>query len=87
MSEEIRSFTPPDILRGQKYRHYKGGEYMVICEMIHSETKEELIAYRYVGPKDSDGRVWARPKKMFFGMVVVDGKEIPRFALMTESKQ
>jgi len=26
-----------------------------------------------------DGILWARPKDMFFGKVVVDGKEINRF--------
>lgn len=80
MSKDIHSFIPPEVLRGQKYRHYKGGEYIIICEAIHSETKEELVAYRYVGPDDSDDRVWVRPKKMFFEMVVVGGKEVPRFA-------
>ncbi|WP_430623324.1 DUF1653 domain-containing protein [Bacillus subtilis] len=41
---------------------------------MHTETEEKLVTY-----EDMDGILWARPKKMFFGTVVVDGKEIKRF--------
>lgn len=80
MNNDIRSFTPPEVLRGQRYRHYKGNEYVIVCEVTHTETKEELVVYRYAGPNDSDDKVWARPKKMFFEKVTIDGKEVPRFA-------
>ncbi|MCY7989984.1 DUF1653 domain-containing protein [Bacillus spizizenii] len=43
-------------------------------EASHTETEEKLVTY-----EDHDGVLWARPKKMFFGTVVVDGKEINRF--------
>ncbi|UWD95622.1 DUF1653 domain-containing protein [Bacillus velezensis] len=56
------------------FRHYKGGLYKVIGEAIHTETEEKLVTY-----EDQDGVFWARPKAMFFGKVVVDGKEIKRF--------
>ncbi|RUS01085.1 DUF1653 domain-containing protein [Bacillus velezensis] len=46
----------------------------VIGEVIHTETEENLVTY-----EDQDGVLWARPKEMFFGKVVVDGKEIERF--------
>ncbi|MGG1395589.1 DUF1653 domain-containing protein [Bacillus velezensis] len=59
---------------GCRFRHYKGGLYKVIGEVIHTETEEKLVTY-----EDQDGTVWARPKDMFFGKVVVDGKEIKRF--------
>lgn len=59
---------------GCRFRHYKGGLYKVIGEVIHTEAEEKLVTY-----EDQDGTVWARPKDMFFGKVVVGGKEIKRF--------
>lgn len=59
---------------GCRFRHYKGGLYKIIGEVIHTETEENLVTY-----EDQDGVLWARPKEMFFGTVVVDGKEIKRF--------
>lgn len=38
-----------------KYRHFKGNEYMVMDEAIHSETLEEYIIY---APIKGDGRLW-----------------------------
>lgn len=57
-----------------KYQHYKGKLYEVIGIAKHSETLEELVIYR-----DSKGNLWARPKEMFLGTVIVDGKEVSRF--------
>ncbi|TXF72830.1 DUF1653 domain-containing protein [Bacillus subtilis] len=59
---------------GCRFKHYKGGLYKVIGEAIHTETEEKLVTY-----EDMDGILWARPNEMFFGTVVVDGKEINRF--------
>ncbi|MBG9768283.1 DUF1653 domain-containing protein [Bacillus vallismortis] len=59
---------------GCRFRHYKGGLYKVIGEVTHTETEEKLVTY-----EDLDGILWARPKEMFFGTVVIDGKEIKRF--------
>ncbi|WP_347340282.1 DUF1653 domain-containing protein [Bacillus halotolerans] len=59
---------------GCRFKHYKGGLYKVIGEATHTETEEKLVTY-----EDMDGILWARPKEMFFGKVVVDGKEIKRF--------
>ncbi|MCX2851453.1 MULTISPECIES: DUF1653 domain-containing protein [Bacillus] len=59
---------------GCQDRHYKGGLYKVIEEAVHTETEENLVTY-----EDQDGVLWARPKEMFFGKVIIDGKEIKRF--------
>jgi GNAT superfamily N-acetyltransferase len=44
----------------------------------HSETLEEMVIYetRY---ENARGKVWVRPKEMFFESVDVDGKSVPRF--------
>jgi hypothetical protein len=64
--------TPPG-----RYRHYKGGEYEVLGCARHSETLEPLVVYRPL--YDASGW-WVRPHAMFYGTVVIDGVEQPRFA-------
>jgi len=60
-----------------KYRHYKGGNYQVIGTARHSETGEPLVVYRCLDDNDS---LWVRPLAMFAESVLVDGREVPRFA-------
>jgi hypothetical protein len=64
-----------------KYQHYKGKFYEVIGVARHSETLEEFLIYKalYDSKEFGNNALWARPKKMFFETVVVDGKEVPRF--------
>lgn len=31
---------------GEKWQHYKGGQYEIICMCNHTETNEELVIYR-----------------------------------------
>ncbi|MCY8034148.1 DUF1653 domain-containing protein [Bacillus sonorensis] len=59
---------------GYQFKHYKGDIYKVIGEVVHTETGDKLVVY-----EGNDGILWARPKDMFFGKVVVHGKEINRF--------
>lgn len=64
------------------YRHYKGKEYEVLGVARHSETLDPLVVYKalYDSPEFGSGALWARPLSMFTETVVVDGKEVPRFA-------
>lgn len=59
-----------------KYQHYKGNKYEVIGTAKHSETLEEMVIYKALY---GEGQIWARPKKMFFEEVEVDGRKVPRF--------
>ena len=59
-----------------RYRHYKGGEYLVIGTARHSETDELLVVYRCLYDNNS---LWVRPLAMFTETVRVDGQEQPRF--------
>lgn len=56
------------------YKHYKGDIYEFVGKAEHTETGEELVIY-----KGKDGRVWARPKKMFYENILIDGEKQRRF--------
>ena len=57
------------------FRHFKGGLYELIGLGIHSETGEEMVLYKSL----QDGRLWVRPREMFFENVTRDGYSGPRF--------
>ena len=52
-----RTVTP-----GQKFRHFKGKLYQVICVATHSETREKLVIYQALYPPY---KTCARPYDMF----------------------
>lgn len=60
------------------YRHYKNKPYKYIGQAKHSETLEDMVIYetRY---ENELGKLWVRPKKMFFETVEVNGSSMPRF--------
>jgi len=60
---------------GAVYKHYKGTKVKVLSEGLHSESLEPMVVYMHL----EDGATWIRPKEMFLGSVVVDGKEVERF--------
>jgi cyclomaltodextrinase len=64
-------------LRLGKYRHYKGNDYLVIGLAKHSETLEEFVVYQALY---GDQSLWVRPKEMFLGLILKDGREEERFA-------
>jgi hypothetical protein len=69
-----------NILRLGRYKHYKGKEYEVIGTARHSETLETFVVYRLLY---GDYSLWIRPEAMFREMVIVDGKQIPRFQFVS----
>ncbi|QDR82837.1 DUF1653 domain-containing protein [Sporomusa termitida] len=73
MTEGKREKLKPGI-----YRHYKGQQYLVIGEAAHSETLEPLVVYRALY---GEFGLWVRPKTMFCEGLIIEGREVPRFAL------
>lgn len=66
---------------GQKYRHFKGNEYLTLCVARHSETLEEMVVYQaFYGEKG----IWVRPLEMFLGQKEVDGELVNRFEEIDE---
>jgi hypothetical protein len=58
-----------------QYRHYKGGLYELVCEATLESDHTPMIVYRA-----ANGTVWIRPRTVFFELVEVDGRQVPRFA-------
>lgn len=60
------------------FKHYKNKSYKYIGQAKHSETLEDMVIYetRY---ENELGKLWVRPKKMFFEPVIVNGASTPRF--------
>ena len=64
-----------------KYQHYKGGIYEIVCEAkLEADPTIIMIVY-----KSSDDSIWTRPANVFFEMVEVNGKSIPRFVPVNPS--
>lgn len=64
---------------GTLFRHYKGNLYRVVAIAVHSETLEPLVVYR---DERHPEKMWARPLAMWQETVTVDGRPLPRFALV-----
>lgn len=61
------------------YRHYKNLPYKLIDIVRHSETLEDMVLYETLY-ENKGGRLWVRPKTMFFETINVEGKKQDRFA-------
>lgn len=57
-----------------RFRHYKGGEYELVCEATMEADLAPLIVYRA-----ANGSIWCRPRAVFFEEIEVDGKRVQRF--------
>jgi Protein of unknown function (DUF1653) len=56
------SSVQPDLPRPGRYRHFKGGEYVLLEVARHTETDELLVVYHSVEDPDT---TWVRPVEMF----------------------
>ena len=63
-------------LKPGKYRHFKGGEYELICIAMHSETMEEMVVYRALYGRQG---LWVRPAAMWTEHVDREEYHGPRF--------
>lgn len=73
-TKRLRSAASP-----QRFRHYKGGIYELVCEATQESDLTPVIVYR-----SHNGSIWTRPKSVFFELVEVEGIMVPRFATIDE---
>jgi hypothetical protein len=57
-----------------QFRHYKGGQYKLVCEATLESDLTPMVVYRA-----ADGSIWCRPRAVFFEMIEVDGEVVQRF--------
>lgn len=50
---------------GRVYRHFKGNYYFVENVAYDSETKERMVVYKPLYPREDGRLIWVRPEKMF----------------------
>lgn len=70
---------------GSKYKHFKGGEYVVLSIGRDSRTCEEVVVYQgqYNSIEFGDKPIWVRTLKDFTSdKVFEDGRRVPRFMLL-----
>lgn len=82
MQHTLPSFSSiaRSLIPGSIYEHYSGKKYKFLSVARHSETLEELAVYQALyGDQD----VWVRPLLMFLENVVINGKEVARFTLLS----
>ncbi len=73
-------------LRRGTYRHYKGKLYQVMGTAKHSESEEDLVVYAPLGQVEGEAQLWVRPLGMFTETVTIDGRDMPRFAFVSEAE-
>jgi hypothetical protein len=68
------------------FENFKGNRYKVLLIARSSEDRQLYVCYQalYNSAEFGDQAVWVRSLKTFVENVAVDGKEVPRFRLITE---
>jgi hypothetical protein len=72
----VRSIQTRGPRPGDRYRHYKGGEYEVLDSAIQENPLAHVVVYRNL----AEGHLWVRPIDDWLALVEVDGRRVPRFA-------
>lgn len=62
---------------GEKYRHYKGGEYEIVCMAKNEADESDVVVYKALHNAE---HIWVRPLSVFVEKVTVDDIALPRFA-------
>lgn len=75
-SDTINLENEPSIKIGQKYKHFKGKEYLVLFLAKHSDTMEDLVVYQALYGNQG---IWVRPLSMFLEWVTLEGNRVRRF--------
>jgi hypothetical protein len=71
------------MIKPGRYRHYKGGVYIVLFTAQDSETTKSVVVYM----NEVHGTYYTRPLKEFSAYVLQDDEDggVPRFKLIEET--
>ena len=67
---------------GEKYKHFKGGEYEIVAVALDCENPErKLVIYKNLHDKENfpAGTIWVRELEEFIGFKELNGEKIKRF--------
>lgn len=85
MPKEIPLSKEAQSIRQGIYKHFKGGEYLVLGVALHSETQEEMVVYQHLlDGVASQSYFWVRPVTMFLETVDKPEHNGPRFTFLRE---
>lgn len=72
--------------QGAIFRHYKGKEYKILHIARSSEDTALTVVYQslYQCATFGDQVIWTRPLKEFLETIEIEGKSLPRFALIEQ---
>jgi hypothetical protein len=73
LEAEWSKFTRPQ--DGQKFRHYKGGEYEIVATGFLEDSETPCVIYRSL----LKNTVWVRTANNFLEDVEFEGRDQPRF--------
>lgn len=68
------------------FENFKGNHYKVLAIARSSEDRQLYVCYQalYNSSEFGDQALWIRSLKSFVDNVIVDGKEVPRFRLISK---
>lgn len=72
---EAHTSLPKDIFPGQRWKHYKGGEYEIVCLAVKEDTMDQVVVYRSL----SYGTIWVRNLSVWNEMVETPSGSVRRF--------
>lgn len=62
---------------GEKWNHYKGGEYEIITLAVHTETQETMVVYKSL----LFGTIYCRPFSIWYDVVIWENRRVTRFTI------
>lgn len=71
------------IKSGDKYRHYKGGIYKIVCIAKHADSRRTMVIYESV----DDLKLWALDFNAFDSIKIIDGRVVKRFEVINEKSK
>ena len=84
MNVQIKANQYKESMVGKRYRHFKGGIYIVTDIAVHSETEKMMVVYKSF---NEPTLTWVRPLEMFISEVdkekYPDVKQEMRFEMLS----